>query len=99
MYFNTIDQAREALQLPKHATMDQIKKQYKSLIKRWHPDKCNEAPERCEAMARRITDAYRIILNYCNSYQYSFERDEVKKHVSESEWWLQRFGSDPMWGV
>ena len=79
--------------------MDQIKDQYKSLIKKWHPDRCKEAPEKCEEMARHITDAYRVILDYCDSYQYSFEREEVEKHLSDTEWWYHRFGSDPIWGV
>ena len=99
MIFETINQARKLLQLPEHATMDQIKDQYRSLIKKWHPDHCKEAPEKCEEMARHITDAYRVIIDYCNSYQYSFERDEVEKHLSEGEWWRQRYGGDPIWGA
>ena len=99
MKFETINKARSILQLPERATMAQIKEQYRYLIKQWHPDHCKDNPEICEEKARSITDAYRVILDYCNSYRYSFERDEVEKYLSEDEWWHQRFGSDPMWGI
>lgn len=99
MTFDTINEARMILQLPEHATMEHIKEQYRTLIKRWHPDSCEEAPETCEKMARSITKAYRVIQDYCAMYQYSFERDEVKKYLTEDDWWRQRFGSDPIWGV
>ncbi len=99
MTFETINRAWEILRLPEYATMDQIKDQYRTLIKQWHPDRCNEAPEKCEEMTRHITEAYQVIINYCNSYRYSFKRDEVEKHLSEDELWRQRFGSDPIWGA
>ena len=99
MKFDTINQARLILELPENATMDQIKESYRTLIKRWHPDRCKDAPEKCEEMSRRITDAYRIILEYCTNYRFSFSREEVEKNLAEDEWWLKRFGSDPIWGI
>ena len=99
MKFDAINQARLILGLPENATMDLIKENYRRLIKRWHPDRCKDKPEKCEEMSRRITDAYRLILEYCANYQFSFEREEVEKSLSENEWWLQRFGSDPVWGI
>ena len=37
--FEIISDAREILELPESATLQQIKKNYKHLIKKWHPDK------------------------------------------------------------
>ena len=91
----TINHTREILNLPKRATMDQIKDHYRTSIKKWHPDRGKETPEKCEEMSRRITEAFRVILKYCVLYQYSFERDEAEKYLSEDERWYQSFKSDP----
>ena len=98
MKFETINQARMLLELPESATIDQIKNNYRTLIKQWHPDHCNDSPERCKEMAQKITKAYRIILDYCANYRYSFRKEEVDKYLSEEEWWYKRYGTDPIWG-
>jgi hypothetical protein len=49
-------------------------------------------------MTRRITIAYKTILAYCDQYAYSFEKQEVEKYLSAEEWWMDRFGNDPLWG-
>ena len=99
MTYEMINHARNILELPTHATGEKIKNQYRALMKRWHPDHCRDDKKKCEEMAKQITEAYRVIIEYCNSYKYSFERDEVEKHLSDDEWWRQRFGSDPIWGA
>lgn len=85
-----IAQARKRLELPERATLDEIKGNYRRLMQKWHPDRCGGDPE-CLEMATRIGAAYDLILNYCNQYKYSFAEDEVKRHLSEEEWWLDRF--------
>ena len=67
-------------------------------MKKWHPDTCSEGREACEEMSRKITDAYRILLDYCSNYEYSFAKDEVEKYLSDTEWWRNRYGDDPIWG-
>ena len=99
MKFDTINQARLILELPENATMELVRENYRTLIKRWHPDRCKDNPEKCEEMSRRITDAYGIILEYCSNYHISFAREEVEKNLSEEEFWIKRFGSDPIWGI
>ena len=94
MKIDTINDARLILELPENATMNPIKENYRRLIKRWHPDRCNGKREKCEEMSRRITDAYRIILEYCVNYRFSFAREEVEKYFSQDEWWHKRIGSD-----
>ena len=98
MKYQTINEARMVLELPETATIEQIKKNYRRLMNRWHPDHCNDSSEKCEKMARKITEAYRIILYYCSNYSYSFSRKEVEKYLSEEEWWYKRYGTDPIWG-
>lgn len=96
--YQVITEARKTLELPKSASMDQIKANYRKLIMKWHPDKCRKKPEICKKMAGEIIDAYRIILDYCHNYEFSFKEEEVEKYISKEEWWYKRFGDDPIWG-
>jgi len=89
--YQAITEARKLLGLSERATMDEIKARYRTLMQQWHPDRCGDDPE-CLKKATRIVEAYNLILNYCNQYKYSFAEDEVKRHFSEEEWWLDRFG-------
>jgi DnaJ-class molecular chaperone len=96
--YQKISEARNLLELPEQATLKEIKANYKSLLYKWHPDKCNKKKEKCHEMTQKIIDAYKTIMNYCNQYKYSFSKEEVKKYLSEGEWWLERFGGDSVWG-
>jgi len=96
--YRVITEARRILELPESATMTQIKDNYRRLIKKWHPDSCSEKREVCEEMSRKITNAYRIILDYCSNYKYSFAKEEVDKYLSKEEWWFKQYGDDPIWG-
>jgi DnaJ-class molecular chaperone len=96
--YQEITKARELLELPERATMEEIKANYRNLIRKWHPDRRKESKKRCTEMTVKIVDAYRTIIDYCNQYRYSFSEDEVRHHLSNEEWWLERFGDDPVWG-
>jgi preprotein translocase subunit Sec63 len=96
--FNKINEARKLLQLPEQATLAEVKTNYRNLIKKYHPDHCPDADRRCTEMTIKLNKAYRIILSYCTHYRFSFAREEVQKYVPSEEWWLERFGRDPLWG-
>jgi len=96
--YKVITNARNILELPESATMEQTKANYRRLIKKWHPDNCSEKHEVCEEMSGKITNAYRIILDYYSNYMYSFKKEEVGKYLSEEEWLYKRYGNDPIWG-
>ena len=72
--FEKIDAARVLLELPKRATMQEIKSNYRVLIRKWHPDRCNEDIETCQEMTAKIIAAYRIINEYCKNYEFSFTK-------------------------
>ncbi len=96
--YQEITEARKLLELPESATMEEIKAQYREMLKRWHPDKCNENNDQCLEMTKKLISSYKIILEYCNRYRYSFAQEEVAKYLSGQEWWIERFGDDPLWG-
>jgi DnaJ-class molecular chaperone len=95
--YDRITQARKLLELPERATMEEIKANYRSLIRKWHPDRCKESEAKATKTAARIVAAYGIIMDYCNHYQFSFSRDEVSYQATEHDWWFERFGEDPVW--
>ena len=95
--YQEITEARKMLQLSERATMKEIKSNYRSLLAKWHPDKCRENKKQCNEMTQKIIAAYKIIINYCNQYKYSFSQEEIRNYLSEDEWWFERFGDDPLW--
>ncbi len=96
--YQKITAARRVLELPETATAELIKKNYRRLLAKWHPDKCLEKAEICNQMTRKIIAAYAVLTEYCQQYQYSFSEKSVKRHQSSEEWWFERFGIDPFWG-
>jgi len=95
--FEIINQARKTLELPESATLEQIRETYKQLMKKWHPDKNLSDSKQAEHRTKEIIHAYKIIMQYCNEYQYSFSRQEVEKYLSDRERWFRQFGCDPIW--
>lgn len=95
--YEKITRAREFLELPERATRKEIKGNYRRLIRKWHPDRCNDDPEKCEKMTRAVIEAYRVITDYCDHYRYSFEEEEVNNYLSGEESWMARFGDYPSW--
>lgn len=95
--YSELIEAKKVLQLPDRASMQEIKLSYKSLLKRWHPDTCATDADECNEMTARIVTAYKTIRLYCDSYEYSFEEQELKLHLSKEEWWMDKFGEDPLW--
>ena len=96
--FEEIDKARKILDLGRDATIEEIKRAYHRLSKKWHPDKCREKDkELCHEKMKEINKAYKIIMKYIENYRYSFTEEKVTEENPEERWKAQ-FGSDPLWG-
>ncbi|MCD6432674.1 MAG: J domain-containing protein [Sulfurimonas sp.] len=92
--FEQIMKSKSLLGLRETSTLKEIKLSYKNLMKKWHPDKHPQNEEKATKMSMAINEAYEIILDYCNSYEYSFDEDKIKKtSYSPEEWWNDKFGS------
>ncbi|MFA5809013.1 MAG: J domain-containing protein [Thermoleophilia bacterium] len=96
--YQEINNAREILELPERATIAEVRANFKRLLNQWHPDKCSDDIVRCNDMTRKIMEAYRTLVAYCDQYSFSFSREEVANYLSEEELWMERFGNDPLWG-
>jgi DnaJ-class molecular chaperone len=85
--------SKSILGLRETSTLAEIKSKYKNLMKKWHPDKHKDDPQKATAMSMQINEAYEIILNYCNNYEFSFDEEHIKKTTyTPSQWWHDKFG-------
>ncbi len=62
-------------------------------MKKWHPDKHKDDVEKATKMSTQINEAYELILDYCNNYEFSFKEEDIKqKTYTPQEWWHDKFG-------
>jgi len=65
--FELVNEARELLGLSEVASWDEIKKAYYILAHQYHPDKQQNDLRKTQGQMKRITQAYSILENYCQS--------------------------------
>ncbi len=69
-----IEEALEALELPKFITKEDIKNQYRFLAKKYHPDVGGDA-QRME----QLNHAYKLLMKYIEDFRYTFDEDEINR--------------------
>jgi len=85
--------SKTLLGLRETSTLKEIKLKYRYLMKKWHPDKHKDDVIKATKMSAQINEAYEMIMDYCNNYEYSFEEEHIKKVTyTPSQWWNDRFG-------
>jgi len=97
----SIHEAAEILDLGEKATLVEINSRYKELLFQWHPDHCKGNREECKARTEKIIESYKVIMNYCYNYRFSFSKEDLEKTGSltdPEEFWNKKFGHDPLWG-
>ncbi len=72
-----IENALEIMGLPKFITKSDIKKQYRFLAQKHHPDKGGQ-----EGKMEQINQAYGLLMKYIEEFRYTFDEDEVKKQYA-----------------
>ena len=85
--------ARDLLGLGEKASVNEIRSAYRRLAKQHHPDLGNDKGER---VMLALTEAYQLLLDLCNSYPVPLPPEELAPQ-SDEDWWMDRFGSDPLW--
>jgi len=84
--------AKTLLGLREKATLKEIKHNYKTLMRKWHPDKHPNNISQSTKMSAQINKAYETILNYIDNYEYAFDEETIKKRTqTPQEWWNERF--------
>jgi len=93
MAYEDLLEALKVFGLRDHATLNEIRKRHRQLVKKFHPDHGNEETEDI----RRVNLAYEILRDYCANYSYSFSLEEYLQQNPEER--MQRqFYDDPVWG-
>ncbi|MBU0674966.1 MAG: J domain-containing protein [Proteobacteria bacterium] len=89
--------ARKLLKLGQSATLAEIKKAFREQAKECHPDIAltDEDPSRNHEAMQSLNEAYALLMDYCAAYKIPLV---PKSPVSDEEWWMNRFGNDPLWG-
>jgi len=91
-----IDWARNLLGLGERASLQEIRRAYRTMSKRYHPDVTGKKAEKDPHMLD-INRAYQLLKEYCSNYRYPLVKD-ISAEVDDEEWWMNRFGQDPLWG-
>ena len=94
MEFEDLERALELFALADRTTLGEIKKRHRALVRRYHSD-VGEEPDG-EKM-KQVNAAYRILLDYCNAYRFSFTREEFYRQNPEAHL-RDQFGGDFLWG-
>ena len=82
--FTEIDEARKVLGLSEAATLKEIKRAYRNLSHRHHPDKHGSDASDDDKIMKKINWAYKLLVEYCSNYKYSFrERDVASAYPHE----------------
>jgi len=82
--FELVNEAKELLGLGEEAVFDEIKKAYYTLSHQYHPDRHQDNPEKEEQM-KRVSQAYNILENYCQSWDQIFGKIESQKYSFREE--------------
>lgn len=88
--FEEIDKARKLLGLGEYATLKQVKQAYRRMASQHHPDKAENGAE-AEEMMKQINAAYKLLIDYCASFSYSFREEDIARAYPYHEY-LRKFG-------
>jgi len=84
--FNEIEEARKLLGLGEAATLKEIKKAYRTLAHRHHPDKLGGDDSAESETMKQLNWAYKLLMDYCNEYKYSFREDDIARTYPDEEY-------------
>ena len=93
-----IKAAAALLELGEAATLAEIKKAYRRLSKKYHPDREKSSKRKTKKIAmHELTAAYETLLDYCAAYSFPLTPGKDEQLEGE-DWWFARFGQDHLWG-
>jgi curved DNA-binding protein CbpA len=92
--YQELCRAVTTLGLGERASLGEIKRRHRQLVKLHHPDTGSaEPPEKI----REINAAYRTLLDYLAEYRFSFDEKDFYEQCPE-ERLRKQFADDPLWG-
>jgi hypothetical protein len=96
----TIPEAAEVLGITGRASLNGIHLRFHELVKEWHPDVSQHDPHLSHITFIRIKEAYDLLVEYGMNYELSFQAQDIRQSndYDYREFWMSRFGDDPIWG-
>lgn len=93
-------EAAELLGIGGRASFNDIRQAYHEQIKKWHPDVSTQDPSMSHDMTIRLKMAHDLLVDYCMNHTFSFSIEDLAKdlELSPADFWMERFGDDPIWG-
>ena len=88
--------AKELMGLGDSATLGEIKRGYRHKCKEYHPDLMGDDKAKGDMM-RNLTRAYDVLMNHYNQFKIPLIPPDGETLEAE-DWWMDRFGHDPLWG-
>jgi hypothetical protein len=96
----TIPEAAEMLGITGRESLNGLHARFHELVKEWHPDVSQHDPDLSHTTFIRIKEAYDILVNYGMNFELSFRAEDITTGTdyNSREFWMSRFGDDPIWG-
>ena len=94
--WHAIGEAGKLLGLGDRATLGEIKRSYYQLSKQYHPDTAGEDHSPEDDMMYRLTEAYNLLMRYCEEYRFPLSNSDGNIYDAE-DWWMDRFGQESPW--
>lgn len=95
--YQKIVEVKDLLQLGDRATLSEIKLAFRLFSKTHHPDIVGDSAESRTQM-QQVTEGYQVLLGYCAQYEFPLVLAGKDLEVDDEDWWMSRFGQDPLWG-
>lgn len=70
--YEELTKAREFMSLPPLITVRDLKKKYRELAKKMHPDRGGDA-----YMMQQLSESYALLLEYMENYRFKLSEEEV----------------------
>lgn len=83
--FEDIDKARILLGLNNRTTLKEIKQAYGRKAFYYHPDRRIKGVDG-EEMMKQLNWSYKLLLDYCGSYSYSFTEGDVARTYTHEDY-------------
>ncbi|MDD5038885.1 MAG: J domain-containing protein [Dehalococcoidales bacterium] len=84
--FLEVDEARKILGLGDVATLKDIKRAYRMLAHRHHPDKHSSTESNEDGIMKKLNWAYKLLTDYCDAYKYRFREEDVARTYPSEEY-------------
>ncbi|URA10658.1 J domain-containing protein [Thermospira aquatica] len=91
----SLKEAVEILELGESFSLEDLQNSYRKLLKKYHPDHCQDLAVFCEEKTREVIEAYKLVFSYVKHYRITV--NALESSVPE-EFWMKHFASDGVWG-